>query len=117
MTTRKHVAISMTQTQHNRLEALAIRLKMTKSRIVNILVNITYENQILEDLVRRIDNDPRESTTEETHIGVHNLANVYDKALMRLREYVNAEIERMTKRGYDIQRTIEIARTKWVDED
>lgn len=93
MKSAKHVAISMNDDQKDRLLLLSQRLKMPKSRIVNILVNLTYNNQILEDLIKKISNNAWESTTEETHILVQDMEKIFDKALYKFGDAIKEEIK------------------------
>lgn len=92
MKSAKHVAISMNDDQIDRLQLLSQRMKMPRSKIVNILINLTYNNQILEDLIKRISTNAWESTTEETHILVQDMEKIFDKALYKFGDEVKEEI-------------------------
>ena len=95
---------------------------MPVSRIVNILINLTDDNQVLQDLITKLDSLPAECTTEETHTTIYRLAKLFDEALYKIGEEIKDKIRYELDPKYKedrnrLEKTIEIAKTKWLNLD
>lgn len=113
----KQVSLSMNTIQSQRLEDLAKKLKMPKSRIVNSLVLLTEQIQVLQDLIIKLDEYPGKCTSKETG----KMILIVEKAITNFMPYINHQIQTdLTHQSYtdeQIKRMCEIAKTNWVDED
>lgn len=123
MKNAKHVAVSMNHEQEERLKSLSKDLEMPASRIVNHLIALTCNNQILKDLILKIDAFPGNCTSPETMKKLSYVQSVYDEAYTKMVDEINEAITILnnsrilkTWSKENIEAAIRIAKVKWLEE-
>lgn len=68
-----HVAIYMSQFVNEKLDDLALRLNMPRSKVVNHLICLADASQDLQVLIQKIDTIPGECTKSETETRLYHV--------------------------------------------
>lgn len=109
-----HKAIYMSQFVDQKLNDLALRLGLPRSRIVSHLVCLADASQDLQVLIQKIDALPGECTKIRNF---NWLTHVYITLTGFYIQLKNEILNQSSNWDLDIEKTIEIAKTDWVDKE
>lgn len=116
-------SLSMNDTQKERLKSLSKDLNIPESRIVNHLVALTYDNQVLKDLLIKLDRLPMKCTDPMVIKELNNINFCYESLYkimeQEVAERINTFYNKMLYQKWceqNREKVIKIAKTRWIDD-